>query len=116
MQSLNKYLLLGLVAISAILLIYCLSLKNSRDNAINKLDKANEQLNSLISTNSDLKNTISKLNEQAELNNKYVRELDKKRKDSEAKANELSDSFKKAKRTNPTINSWSNQPLPNGLY
>lgn len=83
---------------------------------MNKLNKANEQLNSLIRTNSDLKNTINKLNEQAELNNKYVRELDKKRKDSEAKANELSDSFKKAKRTNPTISSWSNQHLPNGLY
>ncbi len=114
--SFNSYLSIGLTVIAVILLIYCLSLRNSRDNAVNRLDKLNEQLNTLTATNKDLKVTINLLKMEAEQNNRYIVDLDNKRKESEFKANELLNRFRNDKRTNQTINTWANQSLPNGLY
>ncbi len=116
MNTINKYLSIGLTVIAVILLIYCLSLRNSRDNAVNRLDKLNEQLNTLTATNKDLKVTINLLKMEAEQNNRYIVDLDNKRKESEFKANELLNRFRNDKRTNQTINTWANQSLPNGLY
>lgn len=45
--SFNSYLSIGLTVIAVILLIYCLSLRNSRDNAISRLDKANQTVTGL---------------------------------------------------------------------
>ncbi len=114
--SFNSYLSIGLTVIAVILLIYCLSLRNSRDNAVNRLDKTNEQLNSLIAANKDLRGTIDLLQIQAEQNDRYIVDLDSKRKESEIKANELLNRFQNAKRTNQTINNWASQSLPIGLY
>lgn len=114
--SFNSYLSIGLTVIAVILLIYCLSLRNSRDNAVNRLDKLNEQLNTLTATNKDLKGTIDLLKIEAEQNDRYIVDLDNKRKESESRANELLNRFRNDKRTNQTINTWANQSLPNGLY
>lgn len=114
--SFNSYLSIGLTVIAVILLIYCLSLRNSRDNAVNRLDKLNEQLNTLTATNKDFKGTIDLLKIEAEQNDRYIVDLDNKRKESESRANELLNRFRNDKRTNQTINTWANQSLPNGLY
>lgn len=116
MQSLNKYLSIGLGVIAVILLIYCLSLRNSRDNAVNSLDRANDQLNQLISSNINLKGSIDLLEQQAKQNRVYITELEAKRTETEKQATKLVQEFKVKKHENQTISSWANQPLPEGLY
>lgn len=116
MQSLNKYLLLGLVAISAILLICCLSLKNSRDDAVNSLDRANDQLNQLINANVNLKGAIDLLEQQTQQNRKYITDLESRKTESVEQANKLSQEFKTKRHENQSISDWANTKLPGDLY
>lgn len=47
MNNISKYLSIGVGACVVILLIYCLLLKNDRDNALSKLDIANQTITGL---------------------------------------------------------------------
>lgn len=114
--SFNSYISIGLGITAILLLIYCLSLRNSRDNAVNSLDRANDQLNQLISSNINLKGSIDLLEQQAQQNRVYITELEAKRTETEKQATKLVQEFKVKKHENQTINNWASQPLPNGLY
>lgn len=116
MESLNKYLSVGLGAIAVLLLIYCLLLRNDRDNALNKIDSLNGQLNTAITANLNLKGSISILQKQEETTRKYVSNLEKVREDTIEEHSQKVNKFKHVKNSNETINIWANTKLPDGLY
>lgn len=114
--SLNSYISIGLGITAILLLIYCLSLRNSRDNAVNSLDRANDQLNQLISSNINLKGSIDLLEQQAQQNRDYITNLEQMRVKTQQQADQLIRQFKVKQHSNQTISNWANQPLPEGLY
>lgn len=116
MESLTKYLSIGLGAIAVTLLIYCLLLRNDRDEALNKIDSLNGQLNTVIAANLNLKGSIDLLEKQAEQNRSYITQLEDQKAVTTKKAMEELEKFKNAKKTNQTVNSWADVRLPNGLY
>ena len=109
MTTITKYLSIGLSAIAAVLLIYCLSLRNDRDEAIN-------QVKSLYQANISLTSSINSLEKDQEKNRAYIASLEKQRTLTSKLAMEELEKFKNAKRTNQTVNSWADVKLPSGLY
>ncbi|AZS50658.1 hypothetical protein DM558_07640 [Entomomonas moraniae] len=116
MDTITKYASIGLGAICALLIIYCLLLRNDRDNALNEIDNLNGQLYTVIKTNLNLKGSIDLLEKQAEQNRSYITQLEEQRTITSKKAMEELERFKNAKKTNPPVNSWADSKLPNGLY
>lgn len=116
MAAIKKYLSIGLAGLLVLAVIYCLLVSNQRDNALNKLDKANEQVSGLIKDNKGLKGTIDLMRKNAEEDRRYMADLEKREAETEEKTNSLELKFKKAKNENKTINTWANDKLPVGLY
>ncbi|AZS50408.1 hypothetical protein DM558_06295 [Entomomonas moraniae] len=116
MDTITKYASIGLGAICALLIIYCLLLRNDRDEALNKIDSLNGQLNTAITANLNLKGSIDLLEKQAEQNRSYITQLEEQRTITSKKAMEELEKFKNAKKTNPPVNNWADIKLPNGLY
>lgn len=116
MDTITKYASIGLGAICTLLLIYCLLLRNDRDDALNKIDSLNGQLNTVIAANLNLKGSIDLLERQAEQNRSYITKLEDQKAETSKRAMEELERFKNAKKTNPPVNSWADSKLPNGLY
>lgn len=116
METITKYVSIGLGAIAVILLICCLLLRSDRDEALNKIDRLNGQLNTAITANLNLKGSIDLLEKQAEQSRSYITQLKEQRTITSKRAMEELEKFKNAKRTNPPVNNWADIKLPNGLY
>ena len=116
MDTITKYLSIGLGAIAVALLIYCLSLRNDRDNALNKVDNLNAQLNTAITANINLQTSINSLEKEQEKNRAYIAGLEEQRTLTSKLALEELERFKNAKRTNQTVNNWADSKLPDRLY
>lgn len=116
MDTITKYASIGLGAICTLLIIYCLLLRNDRDNALSKIDSLNSQLYTVIKTNINLKGSIDLLEKQAEQNRAYINQLEEQRTITSKKAMEELERFKNAKRTNQPVSDWANTKLPKGIY
>lgn len=116
MDTITKYASIGLGAICTLLIIYCLLLRNDRDNALNEVDALNGQLYTVITANLNLKGSIDLLEKQAEQNRTYITKLEEQRTITSKRAMEELEKYKNVKKTNPTVNSWADARLPNGLY
>lgn len=116
MDTITKYASIGLSAICTLLIIYCLLLRNDRDNALNEIDNLNGQLYTVIKTNINLKGSIDLLEKQAEQNRGYIIQLEDQKSVTTKKAMEELEKFKNAKKTNPPVNNWADSKLPTGLY
>lgn len=116
MESLSKYLTTGLGAICALLIIYCLLLRNDRDNALNEIDSLNSQLNTVIAANLNLKGSIDLLERQAEQNRSYITKLEDQKAETSKRAMQELEKFKTTKRTNQPVSNWANTKLPKGIY
>lgn len=111
----TKYLSIGAGVFVVLLLIYCLLLKNDRDNALSKIDRLNGQLNTAIKANIALKGDVDLLNKQLALNDAYIDGLEQRKRNTEQVITPIKNQFKQAKHENPSINDWAGQPLPSGL-
>lgn len=116
MTYIKRYAYIFMILLALCVAGYIKLLKDSRSNALYKLEIANTQINQLISLNSDLKGTIDTLVKNAEEDRAFISDLEKKRKETEDKANSELNTFKRAKRESQNISDWANQPLPLGLY
>lgn len=97
MNTITKYASIGLGAICTLLIIYCLLLRNDRDNALNEIDSLNSQLYTVIKTNINLKGSIDLLEKQAEQNRGYIIQLEDQKSVTTKKAMEELERFKNAK-------------------
>ncbi|AZS50064.1 hypothetical protein DM558_04405 [Entomomonas moraniae] len=116
MDTITKYASIGLGAICALLIIYCLLLRNDRDNALNEIDNLNGQLYTVIKTNLNLKGSIDQLEKQAEQNRFYITKLEDQKAETSKRTMEELEKFKTTKRTNQPVNDWVNTKLPKGIY
>ncbi|QQP86930.1 hypothetical protein [Entomomonas asaccharolytica] len=116
METITKYASIGLAALLAIAIIYISILSNQRDSALDKLDKANKNIEQLQQANLNLAGSIDLLESQAQQNRVYITELEAKRTETEKQATKLVQEFKIKKHENQTINNWASKPLPSGLY
>lgn len=116
MSITTKYLSIGLGAIAVVLLIYCLLLRNDRDNALNKLDSLNTQLDTAVTANINLQTSINSLEKEQEKNRAYIASLENQKAITSKLALEELERFKNAKRTHQIINNWADVKLPSGLY
>lgn len=116
MDTMTKYLSIGLGAIAVFLLVYCLMLRNDRDEALYRVESLNNQLNSAIVANLNLKTSIDSLEQEAEKNRLYITTLEEQKALTSKLAMEELEKFKNAKRTNQSVNNWADAKLPNGLY
>lgn len=116
MDTITKYASIGLGAICTLLIIYCLLLRNDRDEALNKIDSLNGQLNTVIAANLNLKGSIDLLERQAEQNRSYITKLEDQKAETSKRAIEELERFKTTKRTNQPVSNWANTKLPKGIY
>lgn len=115
MESLNKYLSVGLGAIAVLLLIYCLLLRNDRDNALSKIDGLNTQLDIAVTANVSLQSTVSAYKREQEATHKYITNLEIRKQETDNEYNRKTKEFRHVKNTNQNINTWANTKLPDGL-
>ena len=116
MNTITKYFSIGLGAICTLLIIYCLLLRNDRDNALSKIDSLNGQLNTVIKANCTLTESNTLLEKEQVKNRAYITQLEEQRTITSKKAMEELEKFKNVKKTNPPVNNWADSKLPNGLY
>lgn len=116
MDTITKYLSIGLGAIAVILLIYCLLLRNDRDNALNEIDSLNGQLDTVINANCTLTESNILLEKEQVKNRAYITQLEDQKAVTTKKVMEELEKFKATKRTNQPVNDWANTKLPKGIY
>ncbi|AZS49982.1 hypothetical protein DM558_03960 [Entomomonas moraniae] len=116
MDTITKYLSVGLGAIAVLLLIYCLILRNDRDNALNEIGTLNGWLYTVIGANLNLKGSIDLLEKQAEQNRGYITKLEDQKAETRIKAMEELEKFKSTKHTNQPVSDWANNKLLKGIY
>ena len=116
METITKYSFIAFLVLLLISAFYILLVSNQRDEALERLDRANSHITQLQQSNINLKGSIHLLEKQAQQNRDYITDLESKRTNTEQEANKLAQEFKTKKNENQTINKWASQPLPNGLY
>lgn len=115
MDTITKYASIGLGAICTLLIIYCLLLRNDRDNALNKIDSLNGQLDVAVTANLSLQSTVSAYKRQQEAAHKYITNLEISKQETDNKYRREIERFRHVKNSNETINTWANTKLPDGL-
>lgn len=116
MEKILNYPTIGLGILLVLCVVYISLITNQRDNALDKLDKANNHITQLQQANINLAGSIDLLEKQAQQNRVYITELEAKRTETEKHATKLVQEFKTKKHENQTISNWAGQPIPDGLY
>lgn len=116
MDTLTKYLSIGLIGLSLVLVIFCLYFRSERDSALNKLNNANQQVNDLINKNLGLTTAKKELEKDHEIKQNYIISLEKDKAEVSKQANEQIKLFRRQQYENQSISTWANKSLPNGLY
>lgn len=116
MQKLLNYPVIGLVIFIVLIIIYLSMVQDQKDKIATELEQSQQQITRLLEANKNLSQSIDLLEQQAKEHRAYVTELESKQKATQQQANSLIQQFKRQQRDDKTINDWSSQPLPDGLY
>lgn len=115
METLKKYLSIGLVIILLFFIGYCFLLNSRLENVNTKLQEVNTEKDNLIKTNQSQQASITELENSSKSNQAFIQDKEAKQLKTKQGASQVKAEYRKATRESQAINEWSRVPLPPDL-